>query len=212
MVKVFGLKGMLPNLTELETEPSRPLLIGVCWALQPIATLITTFLLTHVLFGLLAQSASGASLNIQNAYTEIYFSPKGGAETAISRNIREATEDISVLAYSFTSDYICDSLILAYKKGVHIRVILDKSQLTAKNSKIQRLKDAGIPLYIDHTHAIAHNKVIIIDRRVAITGSYNFTKSAEERNAENLLIIHSCSLSAKYLQNFELHLEHARAE
>jgi phosphatidylserine/phosphatidylglycerophosphate/cardiolipin synthase-like enzyme len=51
------------------------------------------------------------------------------------------------------------------------------------------LSKCGVSTYIDDKHAIAHNKIMIIDRGTVITASFNFTKAAEERNAENLLII-----------------------
>ena len=69
--------------------------------------------------------------------------------------------------------------------------------------------NAGIPTYIDAKHAIAHNKIIIIDRRIVITGSFNFTRAAEENNAENLLIITSPELAEKYLQNWQTHRDHS---
>jgi phosphatidylserine/phosphatidylglycerophosphate/cardiolipin synthase-like enzyme len=63
------------------------------------------------------------------------------------------------------------------------------------------LKNARIPTYIDDKHAIAHDKIIIIDREIVITGSCNFTKAAEEKNAENVLIITDKSLLRKSLSN-----------
>jgi phosphatidylserine/phosphatidylglycerophosphate/cardiolipin synthase-like enzyme len=69
--------------------------------------------------------------------------------------------------------------------------------------------DAGIPVYIDSAHQIAHNKIMIIDRSTVITGSFNFTKSAEEKNAENLLVIPSKELAAKYYKNWRRHKEHS---
>ena len=88
-------------------------------------------------------------------------------------------------------------------------VILDKSQLTAKGSKLSNLQAEGVPVFIDAKHAIAHNKVMILDKSKVITGSFNFTSAAEDRNAENLLILDSPSLSEKYLQDFARHLGHA---
>jgi len=67
----------------------------------------------------------------------------------------------------------------------------------------------GIPTYIDAAHAIAHNKIMIIDRETVITGSFNFTKAAEEKNAENLLIIKNKELAKIYLDNWERHKEHS---
>jgi phosphatidylserine/phosphatidylglycerophosphate/cardiolipin synthase-like enzyme len=66
-----------------------------------------------------------------------------------------------------------------------------------------------IPTYIDDKHAIAHNKVMIIDRGVVITGSFNFTKAAEEKNAENLLILKNKELAKVYMGNWYKHREHS---
>ena len=74
----------------------------------------------------------------------------------------------------------------------------------------QFLYNAGIPVYIDHKHAIAHNKIMLIDGRAVLTGSFNFTKAAEEKNAENLLILQDKpDLYAAYEKNFQTHLRHA---
>lgn len=66
------------------------------------------------------------------------------------------------------------------------------------------------PIECCRERAIAHNKVMIIDDRIVITGSFNFTKAAEEKNAENLLIIDSPALAAKYVANFEAHRKHSK--
>ena len=71
------------------------------------------------------------------------------------------------------------------------------------------LADMGIPTYIDSAHAIAHNKIMVIDRETVITGSFNFTKGAEEKNAENLLIIRSKDLAKPYMDNWNQHKGHS---
>ena len=90
-----------------------------------------------------------------------------------------------------------------------MEVILDRSQKTQKYSSSTFLANARIPTYIDAEHAIAHNKIILIDRSVVITGSFNFTKAAEEKNAENLLIIRSKELAKPYLDNWQYHRNHS---
>jgi phosphatidylserine/phosphatidylglycerophosphate/cardiolipin synthase-like enzyme len=88
--------------------------------------------------------------------------------------------------------------------------VLDKSQRPERYSGATFLANAGIPVYIDSQHAIAHNKIMIIDRSTLITGSFNFTKAAEEKNAENLLVIKgNPQLIGKYLSNFEEHKGHS---
>ncbi len=71
------------------------------------------------------------------------------------------------------------------------------------------MANVGIPTFIDPAHAIAHNKIIVIDQETVITGSFNFTRAAEERNAENLLIIKSKDLAKPYIDNWNQHKEHS---
>lgn len=104
---------------------------------------------------------------------------------------------------------IISFLVEAHKRGVHVEIILDKSNRSAKNSAGDITARMGIPTLIDTRHAIANNKVMIIDRETLLTGSFNFTKAAEERNAENLLIIRNRELAAIYWKNWESHKEHS---
>jgi phosphatidylserine/phosphatidylglycerophosphate/cardiolipin synthase-like enzyme len=84
-----------------------------------------------------------------------------------------------VQAYSFTSAPIANALVDAHKRGVNVQVILDKSQRTEKYSSADFVARAGIPTFIDAKHAIAHNKIMVIDGYEILTGSFNFTKAAE---------------------------------
>jgi phosphatidylserine/phosphatidylglycerophosphate/cardiolipin synthase-like enzyme len=142
---------------------------------------------------------------------EVYFSPHSGSTTAIVQEIDRARSEILVQAYSFTSAAIANALLKAHRRGIRVEVILDKSQKKQKYSSFTFLTNARIPTYIDAEHAIAHNKVILIDRSVVITGSFNFTKAAEEKNAENLLIIRSKELTRRYLDNWLHHRAHSIA-
>jgi phosphatidylserine/phosphatidylglycerophosphate/cardiolipin synthase-like enzyme len=139
----------------------------------------------------------------------VYFSPNGGCTEAVVTQLAHATNSVLVQAYSFTSAPIAKALVDASKRGVKVQVILDKSQKTEKYSSADFLRNSGISTYIDARHAIAHNKVMVIDDQFVITGSFNFTKAAEENNAENLLIIDDASLAAKYSQNWQTHFAHS---
>jgi hypothetical protein len=140
---------------------------------------------------------------------EVYFSPKGGCTAAIVKEIDAAKASIFVQAYSFTSAPIAKALTDAHKRKLKVEVILDKSQVTDKYSEADFLNNADIPTRIDSLHAIAHNKLMVIDGQVVITGSFNFTKAAEESNAENVLVIRDKALAEKYLANWEKHAEHS---
>ena len=139
----------------------------------------------------------------------VYFSPNGGCTEAVVKELNAAKQSVLVQAYSFTSAPIAKALVEAHKRGVKVEVILDKSQRTEKYSEADFLVNMGIPTKIDDKHAIAHNKVMVIDGSTVITGSFNFTKSAEERNAENLLVIRSPELAAKCTANWNAHAAHS---
>jgi phosphatidylserine/phosphatidylglycerophosphate/cardiolipin synthase-like enzyme len=140
---------------------------------------------------------------------EVYFSPRGGATDAIVKELNLAKKTIMVQAYSFTSSRIAGAFLSAHKGGVKIEVILDKKQWTDKYSSATFLFNQGISVKIDSRHAKNHNKVMIIDEEIVITGSFNFTKAAEEGNAENLLIIRDRKLAEIYTKNFQEHFQHS---
>jgi phosphatidylserine/phosphatidylglycerophosphate/cardiolipin synthase-like enzyme len=128
---------------------------------------------------------------------EVYFSPHGGCTDAIIKELNKAKSSVLVQADSFTSAPIAKALLNAHKRGVKVEVLLDKSQRIQKYSSATFLSNQGIPTKIDAQHAIAHNKVMIIDGETVITGSFNFTKAAEENNAENLLVIKDRKLAER---------------
>ena len=141
----------------------------------------------------------------------VYFSPHGGATDAVVNALSGATNSVYVQAYSFTSAPIARALVDAAHRGIKIQVILDKSQRTEKYSEADFLKNEGIPPLIDGEHAIAHNKIMILDGFLVLTGSFNFTKAAEENNAENLLVINDPTLAKRYLDNWQAHQAHSEA-
>jgi phosphatidylserine/phosphatidylglycerophosphate/cardiolipin synthase-like enzyme len=140
----------------------------------------------------------------------VYFSPGDHCSDAIVAEIEAAKATLDVQAYSFTSPQIARAVKGAFVRGVKVRVVLDKSQRTDRYSSATYLFNSNVPVWIDDRHAIAHNKVMLIDGKTIITGSFNFTQSAERNNAENLLIIHGePKLFTAYSENFALHLAHS---
>jgi len=139
-----------------------------------------------------------------------YFSPDGGCTEAVLNALGTAQKSVLVQAYSFTSAPIAKALVDARKRGVDVRVILDKSQRTERYTSATFLANEGVPTSIDAAHKIAHNKIMIVDGKTVITGSFNFTKSAEEGNAENLLVISNApDLAQRYTANWKEHLGHS---
>jgi phosphatidylserine/phosphatidylglycerophosphate/cardiolipin synthase-like enzyme len=142
--------------------------------------------------------------------TTVCFTPGGHCTDQIIEVLSGAKRSILVQAYSFTSAPIAKALLEAHKRGVRVEALLDKSQRNEKYSSADFLANQGVPTKIDANHAIAHNKVMIIDGEVVITGSFNFTKAAQEKNAENVLIIRDKPLADQYTQNWQLHAQHSQ--
>ena len=164
------------------------------------------------LAGCRADAGRNASVGqLQPGQWSVCFSPRGGCTQQIVDAIGSAHQTILVQAYSFTSRPIADALIAAHGRGVAVELIADSSQRTERQSLIGRVAEAGIPVRIDAAHAIAHNKVMILDGEIVLTGSFNFTRAAEERNAENLLVIRDRQLAERYTTNWRIHATHAAA-
>jgi len=141
---------------------------------------------------------------------QLYFSPHGGCTEAILQQLESAKESIFVQAYAFTSEPIAKALADARKRGVRVSIILDKSQRSEQYSEAGFLAQSDIRTLVDDGHAIAHNKVMVIDGHTVITGSFNFTAAAEDKNAENLLVIHDTGLAQRYLENWMAHATHSQ--
>ena len=133
----------------------------------------------------------------------VCFTPGQNCEGMLVAEINQSRSSILVQAYSFTSPAIAQALVAAKGRGVDVRAILDKSQKTERYSGATFLKNAGIPVVIDEKPAIAHNKVMVFDQTSIGTGSFNFTTSAQQRNAENYMIIRGDSnLVKSYTDNW----------
>jgi phosphatidylserine/phosphatidylglycerophosphate/cardiolipin synthase-like enzyme len=131
------------------------------------------------------------------------FTPGQNCEGLIVAEIEAARRAILLQAYSFTSRPIAAALMAAKRRGVDVRAVLDKSQRMERYSGATFLADAGIPVVIDELPAIAHNKVLVIDDATIITGSFNFTRAAQERNAENVFVVHGDrEIARRYAENW----------
>ena len=147
---------------------------------------------------------------------EVLFTPWDDAEGAIVRVLGEARQSIHVQAFLLTSRPIARSLLAAQSRGIRVEVLADREMVAkGENSQVPALARAGIPVRLESRYASAHNKVLLVDAATAhgvvVTGSYNFTYSAQARNAENLLILRgNPALAGRYLDNWRRHREEAQ--
>ena len=156
-------------------------------------------------------AAAGAAPLPATGAVEVLFTPWDDAEGAVVRTLGEAKTSIHVQAYLLTSRSIARALQDAKARGVTVEILTDKEMVSkGDNSLIPKLAAEGIPVWLETRYAAAHNKVLLIDapgaHGIVITGSYNFTWSAQARNAENLLILRgNPALVRRYLDNWQRH-------
>jgi phosphatidylserine/phosphatidylglycerophosphate/cardiolipin synthase-like enzyme len=171
------------------------------------------FLLAGAL-ALLAPAAPAAELPATGT-TEVLFTPWDDAEGALLREIGAARKTIHVQAYLVTSRNIARALTEAHERGVRVALLADREMVVkGEKSLVPQLQAAGIAVRLETRYAAAHNKILLIDadgdKPVVITGSYNFTFSAQARNAENLLILRgNRALARAYLDNWRRHRDDA---
>lgn len=139
----------------------------------------------------------------------VCFTPAEQCESRIVDAIDGAQSMIRVQAYGFTAIPIIHALQRAAGRGVEVLVILDKTN-ERKYSGATLLDAAGIPVWIDFEPAIAHNKIMVIDERLTIGGSYNYTASAQKRNAENVTFTDSSEIARQFIANWDSRLKASR--
>lgn len=132
--------------------------------------------------------ARTAAPSTRTSAITVGFSP-GNAEAVVVRTIDGAKSSIRLAAYSFTSKPIATALIAAKKRGVDVRVVVDKSQRSERYTSATFLANMGIPVRVNGRYAIMHNKFMVVDGHTVQTGSFNYTASAARRNAENVVVV-----------------------
>ena len=133
---------------------------------------------------------------------KVSFSRVDDTGSLIRTWIGRANSTIEVAVYSFTQDTLADALVSAKNRGVAVRVLMDSETIDDSGSEYSRLKKLGISIKTDSSTGLMHDKFFVIDGRVVGTGSYNWTGSAEDDNAENLLVVRSTALGVRYLIEF----------
>ena len=138
----------------------------------------------------------------------VRFSPRGGAERLIIEEISKAQKQILVAVFSFTNMRIARALVEAKNRGVKVYVITDEGQGESKYGRkvLEFLASHGVKVKIKRGSGggLMHHKYAVIDGKIVLTGSYNWTYSAEKRNDENLVAIEgSRNLAKTYFENFK---------
>jgi phosphatidylserine/phosphatidylglycerophosphate/cardiolipin synthase-like enzyme len=130
--------------------------------------------------------------------TQVAFSPNGGALELVIHTIDSAHSSVRMAAYSFTSKPIASALIRARKRGVDVRVVVDRSNATARYTAATFLANQGVPVRVDYQYSIMHDKFVVVDGDTVEEGSFNYTAAAANHNAENVLVLHDAGIASQY--------------
>jgi len=142
-------------------------------------------------------------VQIGDASFESYFAPEDDVMAKILKEVESAARSIDVMAFAFTSPQLAELLIAKAEKGVAVRCLLDPHQASNKFSRDEALSNSDVALRLSENRSgRMHHKVIIIDGREVITGSFNFSSSADRKNDENTLFIKSKPIAEIFSEEF----------
>lgn len=158
-------------------------------------TITTTLRETSIITATKEKSSGFVSL--------VCFSRPERCDTVITDILGRAHRYVYVAVYSFTSDLLADALIELKNRGVDVKVVIEEQQANVRGSEYERLKNAGIDVRIDGNPDLMHHKFAVIDDELVITGSYNWSAAAEEKNDENLVVLNDKEVAELYRKEFE---------
>lgn len=135
--------------------------------------------------------------------SEAWFSPNDECARRICRMIASATRQIDICVFTITDDRVSEAIQESHQRRVSIRIITDDDKSFDRGSDIDRLSRAGIPVRIDRSEYHMHHKFAVFDSKYVLTGSYNWTRSASEKNEENFIITSDPALLYRFEAEFE---------
>jgi phosphatidylserine/phosphatidylglycerophosphate/cardiolipin synthase-like enzyme len=143
-------------------------------------------------------------ISIEDTRIEIYFSPDDGVAVPVLEILNNAEESIYFMAFSFTTDEFGEAIRTQAENGLTVAGVMEEQQVKSNlGTEYDPFKQAGLDVFIDGIEGQMHHKTMIIDERIVITGSYNFSRSAETRNDENLIVIYNEEITDFFLQEFQ---------
>lgn len=136
------------------------------------------------------------------SFNQVYFSPGNGIKESILKLLKEAHSTIDLCVFTITDYELTRQILTAYKKKINVRIITDDEKMLDRGSLIRKIQKTGVQVKTDHSHYHMHNKFGIIDKRIVITGSFNWTYTATKHNQENLIATSNYSIVKQYQMEF----------
>lgn len=134
---------------------------------------------------------------------EALTSPGDAIRNRIIQLLRGAKQQIDICVFTITDNRLSDEILAAHRRGVAVRIISDNDKADDRGSDVDRLDDKGVPVREDRTEHHMHHKYALFDRRILLTGSYNWTRSASAFNQENVVIVDEDRLVRFFERHFE---------
>jgi phosphatidylserine/phosphatidylglycerophosphate/cardiolipin synthase-like enzyme len=197
--------------------------VGTTVLLKTTETLTTRMVVTTAITTTHAAGANTVTTTITKLYTttvvssdagtgviQVCFSRVEQCDSLLINLISQAKKSIYVAIYSFTRDGLARALIDAKNRGVEVKVVIEKDNAYGQGSDYQMLKDAGVDVRLDGNPASMHHKFMIVDGELVVTGSYNWSTAAEDRNDENFVVIRDKEVVDRFTQEFNRLLSIAR--
>jgi phosphatidylserine/phosphatidylglycerophosphate/cardiolipin synthase-like enzyme len=140
----------------------------------------------------------------------VCFSRVEQCDNLLINLISQARKSVYVAIYSFTRDGLARALIDAKNRGVEVKIIIEEENAYGQGSDYRMLKEAGVDIRLDGNPALMHHKFMVVDGEIIVTGSYNWSTAAEDRNDENFVVIRDRSVAERFMQEFNRLLSIAR--
>lgn len=144
------------------------------------------------------------TITIDDTRIDTFFSPDDGVLAALFPVLDGAQESIYFLAYSFTSNQLGDVVRQKAEAKLTVAGVMDDEQVRSnQGTEFDPFRQANLDVRIDGIEGLMHHKVFIVDEKIVVLGSYNFSQNAEERNDENVLIIYDPIIAGQFIQEFQ---------
>ncbi|NWG06504.1 MAG: DUF1669 domain-containing protein [Chloroflexi bacterium] len=144
------------------------------------------------------------TVEVKGTRVDVYFSPDDGVLNALGTLLTQAEDSIYFLAFSFTSNELGTVIRQKNEAGLDVKGVMDEEQIASNTgTEFDPFRQKGVDVLIDGIDGQMHHKVFIVDEKIVAFGSYNFSRSAEESNDENLIIIYNAEIAGQFVQEFE---------
>jgi len=142
-------------------------------------------------------------IDVGNTKIQNYFASEGNVAAKVADEIKNAKKSVHFMAFSFTEDGIGQAVIEKFNEGLEVKGVFENVGSGSQYSEYPKMREKGMDVKVDGNKYVMHHKVFIIDGEKVITGSYNFSNSAESKNDENIIMLENSEIAETYEQEFK---------